>query len=588
VDRVRDAADIVGVVSDYVSLKSAGTRHKGLCPFHQEKTPSFSVDPDAKLFYCFGCQTGGDLFKFVQLYENVSFPEAVEILANRCGIRPPEDRPRTPEERARDRAFEVQELARAFFVHMLDQEAGAACRRYLDDRGLTRETLDLLGLGCAPEGWDRLLNHARPRGVPPADLAGAGLAVARKDGSGHYDRFRNRLIFPIRDVQGRTIAFGGRAIAPDDEPKYLNSPESPTYVKGEHLYGLDLAREAIRREGYAIVVEGYMDLAALVQAGFRQTVASLGTAFTPAQARLIARYTQRVVVSYDGDAAGTSAATKSLDLLLAHGLDVRVVDLPAGMDPDDVIRERGSDAYGKLVRTAPGYLDWVLEREGRTRDLNRPEDKVAVINAVLPHLARLGNPIERVAWAAKVADAVQLEDRLVQEELQRALRSAGTSIREPRTSHAPRVHQVEAYLVLLLLGEQADRDAIFDRLEEEDLEAGSPVRPIVDAIRAMHERDEQEARIEYSTVFQALEDDGHRDLLTKLAFRDESMEDTIAVDGCLEALRRRRLEREQREIQTALRSADDPVAIEDLLARKTELGRQIASLSQGMAENGAR
>lgn len=587
-DRVREAADIVGVVSDYVALKPAGTRYKGLCPFHQEKTPSFSVDPEAKLFYCFGCQTGGDLFKFVQLYENVPFPEAVEILANRCGIRPPEDRPRTPEERARDRAFEVQEVARAFFARMLGQEAGTACRRYLDGRGLSGETIDLLGMGCAPEGWDRLMHHAGAKGVRPAELASAGLAVPRKDGTGHYDRFRNRLIFPIRDVQGRTIAFGGRAIAPGDEPKYLNSPESPTYVKGEHLYGLDLARDAIRREGYAIVVEGYMDLAALVQAGFRQTVASLGTAFTPAQARLLARYTQRVVVSYDGDAAGTSAAIKSLDLLLAHGLDVRVVDLPEGQDPDDTVRERGSDAYGKLVRTAPGYLDWVLDREGRARDLDRPEEKVAVINAVLPHLARLGNPIERVAWAAKVADAVRLDDRLVQEELRRALRSAGTSIREPRTEGASRVNQVEAYLVLLLLRDQADRDAIFDRLEEEDLEPGSPVRPIVDTIRTMHEGDREEIRIEYSTVFQALTDDDHRGLLTKLAFRDESMDETLAVDGCLEALRRRRLERAQREIQTALKSADDPVAIEDLLARKTELGRQIASLSQGMIENGAR
>jgi len=585
VDRVRDAADIARVVSDYVALKPAGHRLKGLCPFHQEKTPSFSVDPEAKLFYCFGCQTGGDLFKFVQLYENVSFPEAVELLASRCGVPLPEDRPKTPEERARERALEIQTVADEFFRRMLREEAGAECRAYLARRGIAPETVERLGLGCAPDGWDRLTTHAAARRIRPDELAAAGLAVPRKDGSGYYDRFRNRLIFPIRDAHGRTVAFGGRALGPQDEPKYLNSPESPAYVKGEHLYGLDLAREAIRREGYAIVVEGYMDVAALAQAGFEQAVASLGTAFTPAQAKLVARATQRVVVSYDGDAAGTAAAAKSLGVLLEHGLDFRVVDLPAGLDPDDTIRERGADAYAKLVRTAPGYLDWVLDREVRARDVERPEEKVAVINAVLPHLSRLNSPIERVAWAGKVADAVRLEDRWVKEELGRTLREAGSAIRERRGGPGAKLTQAEAHLILLLLGSETDRDAILERLGPEDLEPGSPIDAIVRTVRRLNE---EEVPVDYAAVFQALNDDAHRTLLTQVAFRDESMDERVAVEGCLEVLTKRRLERERRDVLDALRRERDPAAVEDLLARKQELGRQIAFLSGGALENGAR
>ena len=555
------------MVSEYVALKPAGHRFRGLCPFHQEKTPSFSVDPEAKLFYCFGCQAGGDLFKFVQQYENVAFPEAVEILAERCGVALPQDRPKTPEERARERALEIHAVADAYYRKMLVDQAGKRCRDYLERRGLSSETIENLGLGYAPDGWEHLADHVRGTRIRPEELISSGLAVARKSGSGQYDRFRDRLIFPIRDIHGKTIAFGGRALGEDDEPKYLNSPESPAYVKGEHLYGLDQARDSIRREGYAIVVEGYMDLAALVQAGFHQTVASLGTAFTPAQAKLLARTTQRVVVSYDGDAAGPAASAKSLGLL-----------------PDDTIRERGSDAYAKLLRTAPGYLEWVLHREVRSRDVERPEDKVAVINAVLPHLSRLTNPIERVAWAARVADAVQLEDRLVLDELKKTLRTAGTSIRA-RREPGPHIAQSEAHLVLLLLGTEEERTAVLERLEPDDLESGSSVREIVRVIRTLQEEGDP---VEYATVFQALEDEAHRGLLASLAFRDESMDARLAVDGCLETFRRRRFEREQRTVVDALKRERDPAAIDDLLARRHELQRQIASLAEGMHEDGAR
>jgi DNA primase len=411
IDAVRDAADIVQVISDYVPLKRAGARLKGLCPFHQEKTPSFSVDPNAQLFYCFGCQTGGDAFKFIQLYEKAEFGEAVKILAQRFGVPIPAERERRrgPEERLLRMMKEADEFFRS---RLRDEKAGRRCRKYLEKRGITQETIDKLGLGYAPDSWEALRGHLLSKQFRPEEMQKGGLVLLRKSGQGHYDRFRDRLIFPIRNLSGRTVAFGGRSLG-DAEPKYINSPETPVYVKGNLLYGLDLSRKAIRREERAIVVEGYLDLAAVQQAGFENVVASLGTAFTQAQTRLLARYAGGVVVSYDGDSAGAAATVRSLDLLLEKGLDVRVVELPAGNDPDDFIKEHGAEAYGELLKDAPEYLRFLVRRELRTRNVDRIDEKIAAANAILPHVAKLGNAIERASWAGRLADALHIEDDVV-------------------------------------------------------------------------------------------------------------------------------------------------------------------------------
>jgi len=485
---VRDAADIVRVVSDYVPLRQAGSRLKGLCPFHQEKTPSFSVDPDRQLFYCFGCRTGGDVFKFLMLYDKVEFPEALETLANRFGVRLPQGK--APNRDPLDRLLEMNEVARAFFAaNLADGESGRRGRAYLERRGLTAETGARLRLGYAPDSWDALRSHLRAKGYRPDEMLKGGLVAERRGGSGEYDRFRDRLMFPIRDIAGRTLAFGGRTLGGDDprEAKYINSPETPAYTKGDHLYGLDLAKEAIRREGSATIVEGYLDLAAALQAGVDNVVASLGTAFTEAQARLLARYATRVVFSFDGDAAGASATARSVDLLLEKGFEVRVAELPADTDPDDFIRRNGAEAYGQLVRRAPEFVQFLIDREARGRDIDRADAKVAAVNAVLPHLARLSSAVERLTWVGRLADALRIDDDVIVGELRAALKARQTRIRQPVAAASGEIRLAESRLVTLLLRGADERRQCGDNLDWSDLE-GASVAPIVRAILGSRRR----------------------------------------------------------------------------------------------------
>ncbi len=578
VETVRSAADIVQLVSEYVPLRRSGRRYVGLCPFHEEKTPSFSVDPERQLFYCFGCQTGGDVFKFVQLYEKVDFREALEQLARKWRVPVPRGRER-PDPRAR--LLEVNQAAEAFFRRCLgDERLGRACREYLERRTVPGAVVAKLGLGYAPPGWEELRRYLLGRGFGAEELLRAGLTIRRREGSGEYDRFRHRLIFPIRDLGGRVVAFGGRALG-DEEPKYANSPETALYVKGDHLYGLDLARGAIRAAGFAIVVEGYLDLAALLGAGFDNAVASLGTALTPAQVQLLARFTQRVVVSYDGDAAGGAAAVRSLDLLLARGFEVRVVELPPGKDPDDLIREQGGAAYGRRVEAAPTYLEFLVRRQARMRDLSQPRERVAALNEVLPHVARLPSAVERAAMVGTLAETFRVDDEIVLQELRACLRAGRPALRHVVRPEPP-LRQVEARLVSLLLRFEGARQWAQEEMTPADLE-GTQVRGIVETLLRLQS---QGSPVDYPTLFGALQDEGDRALLTRIAFRDEPEGTSDEVGDCLRQLRRQRLLRERRRVQAEIEAAADPAAVDALLQHAQRLARQIDRLSQP-ADRGA-
>ncbi|HZI82327.1 MAG TPA: DNA primase, partial [Casimicrobiaceae bacterium] len=384
-DDIRAGVDIVDLIGRFVNLRKAGANWKGLCPFHGEKTPSFMVNPKKGIFHCFGCGVGGDVFGFVMRQDRLSFPEAVRALAKSAGVALPEDRGAQAGDSGREELFRVMELAARFYAETLWKPAGERARTYLSERGIDPDVAKRFGLGYAPEGWDRLLDFMKAEKIADDALVAAGLAVQREHREGCYDRFRNRLLFTIRDLQSRVVAFGGRAFG-DEQPKYLNSPETPLYSKGNLLYAADVARESMRANNRALIVEGYVDCLMAHQHGFTETVAALGTAFTSAQLALLRRYCDEVVTFFDADAAGQKAAARAEELLEptagglawavnrsggfdgAGTLRVKVALLPAGHDPDTFLRAEGATAFAERIAGARSLLSYALERTIRESD----------------------------------------------------------------------------------------------------------------------------------------------------------------------------------------------------------------------------
>src|ERR1017187_5593046 len=410
-DRVKQQADIVRVVGEYVRLKKSGQNFSGLCPFHSEKTPSFAVHPVKQIYHCFGCGVGGDVFKFVMEMEKISFPEAIRVVAEKCGNAVPHARERTPEERKenqqRTSLVEMHREAAAFFAQQLTgTPEGRAAKAYLLDRGLDSEAVARFGIGFAPSGGEALLRAMKQK-YPEKLLEASGLFS--RDQSGRlYDRFRRRIMFPIANEAGKVIAFGGRSMG-DDMPKYMNSPETPIYSKSNVLYHLDRAKEELRKSDFGVLVEGYMDAIAVARAGITNVVASCGTSLAEPQIKLLGRFTRRVVVNYDPDTAGQIATERSLTLLLEKEFDVRVLALPGGADPDKFLKEQGADAYRKLLAQAPPYLDYLIGR-ARQMDRSTATGKVAALNFLMPYVQRLPNRLLRSEWATRIASELRVDE----------------------------------------------------------------------------------------------------------------------------------------------------------------------------------
>ena len=416
VEEVRRAADVVRVISEHVALKRMGTSWKGLCPFHQEKTPSFNVRQEPPVFHCFGCGEGGDVFKFVMLRERVSFPEAVEMLARRFGVPVPEGRVEAgPDRKEREELFALMEAAAQHFTRNFWAAPGTKAREYLLGRGFKRETLERIRAGSARDSWDDLLGALRGRFSPPL-LAKAGLVLERQGKDGHYDRFRNRAVFPILNEGGKVVAFGARSLDGSD-PKYLNSPETPVYSKGRLLYGLSWAREAVARERQAVLMEGYLDVARAIEHGVGEVVATCGTALTPQHARLLHRFAETVVLNFDQDEAGQKAARKSLETCLDEDLKVRIVELPEGHDPDSYLGAEGGESYRRRLAEAPEAVEWLMRRAERAHDLGSPAGKAAFFSDVIPSLVRTRNAVEREAWLVRVAERGGLDPGAARKDL---------------------------------------------------------------------------------------------------------------------------------------------------------------------------
>lgn len=422
-DDILARLDPVAFISESVALKKAGKDFKGLCPFHAEKTPSFMVSPDKRIFYCFGCGEGGNLFKFLMKIENLSFPEAARKLARKAGVNiPAENSEEALQSDQKEIFYKINRYAAWFYEESLKGPAGAQARAYLDSRGIEPGIRDEFHLGLAPDGWEGLVTFLKEKKVPLELAEALGLIRKRKDGSSYYDFFRNRLMFPILDEEGRVIGFGGRRLndASKEEAKYINSPESPVYHKGEGVYGLAQTKKTIREKGELVLVEGYMDLIALHQAGIKNAVAPLGTALTPQQIRYLTRFAPQFVVMFDGDEAGKRAFFKSLNLFLNEKIHPKVVRLPENHDPDSYIREKGASEMEGLVREAKPAVEWILltalSQAGRT-----PSSRTDAVQRVLPYIRALPSMVEQKGYLAHLSRFLGLNESAFNELITRVV-----------------------------------------------------------------------------------------------------------------------------------------------------------------------
>lgn len=582
-ETVKLNADIVRIVSDYVKLKKSGANHKGLCPFHNEKTPSFQVHSTRQIFHCFGCGVGGDVFKFVMLVEKVTFPEAIKLVAEKAGIPIQEERLVSTEDdantRLRKELYRIQEFAMRFFCEQFKKTTeGSAAREYAAKRGLSSDAIEKFKMGYAPQGGDALYRRLQSEFSNGAAIEASGLVVKRDDGSGFFDRFRRRVMFPIFRENGSVIAFGGRVLG-DGQPKYLNSPESPVYSKSRTLYGINFSKDAIKKNGYSILVEGYLDAISLSQAGIENVIAPCGTSLTESQVRLLARYSQNIVVNFDPDSAGVAAAERSLNLLLEDGFQIRVLTLPRGNDPDLFVRNFGIDEYRRQLKQAPYYLDYLIEKAREKITPQSSRSKAEALNWLLPYLARVNNSIERSEMAHHVAERLGIDDPLVRNELQRAAGQRRSEIRKNVVAWEARLKPAEIQILQSVFGQENLAQELLYFCASASYYRGLASEPIFEAIL---ETLKQGEALNPEGVILRLPQEKDRELLMRVLYEEiEPLSPEQFASG-LEALKRSYLERQRVTLQNQIKDAEsrrDVAQLQELLRSHQEVVRQIAALS---------
>ena len=539
ISEIRNAADIVDIISETVLLKKTGKNFIGLCPFHTEKTPSFTVSPDKQIFHCFGCGAGGNVFSFLMRQEGLTFPEAARQLARRYSIDLPlkgdrkEDRRRASE---RERLYAVNKQALAYFQQvLLEHPAGKPARKYLTTRGIQRETAEAFQLGYVPDGWDHLIRYFRNNRRPLESLERSGLIVKSKRGKGFYDRFRNRLMFPIIDPQMRILGFGGRVLD-DSLPKYMNSPETPVYNKSRVLYGLHRTRDRCRSAGSVFIVEGYLDLIALYQNGVENTVATLGTALTSEHVRLLTRYAERMMLVYDSDEAGLRSAQRCIDIFWRDHVDfrrndvfseknadTRIMVLPRGHDPDSFMREFGPDEFMKAAHEAPGIITFLMERAIQAHGLS-VEGKIRIVSTMAPSIAAVNDRVAKALYVKQLSERIELDEGTIWAGLKEHGPSAGVSpgVRQwpnrtqirPSGAHQAEGSRFERQIVSMMLQfpdclEDIEAQKVLDYFDSERLkDIGGQVLKLRPA--------------NASELLSQIENPEDRDLLASLAMADES------------------------------------------------------------------
>ena len=567
IDDLKRQADIVRVVQDYVELKKKGQNWMACCPFHKEKTPSFSVSPHKEIFYCFGCHKGGNVFSFVMEIERVAFPEAIKIVADKVGMPLPqmiEDPRFAALRRESDDVIQLNSWALEWWQQQLTSSSeGRLARDYLSQREINDETRQTFQLGYAPDSWEALSSYLRAKGATQLQVDRSGLVV-KKDEGGSYDRFRGRLMFPVMDAQGKPIAFGGRTLKNEDA-KYINSPETAAYIKGRNLFGLNLTRDEIRRQGFAILVEGFLDLIVPYQFGVRNIAASLGTALTADQVKLLNRFARKVVVNYDGDRAGIQAAKKSIELLLAEDLEVKVLVLPDNADPDEYIRKFGVTEYQQQRVQAKPHIQFVIENALRDRSLNRPADKAEAVEEVLPYIRAVNSRLQKREYFDMAMNALQITDVSLRRELWQTMRSpvaaqAGEASKRVLRRSDVKPTVAERQLLELLLSDQQVRHEMLSRLEKPDYEflaTGIIFQAVVDL-------DAEGKEPDLDGLTEKLVDDVEaKELVPALLIGETQWEEgdnapsfKVLAERCLDALRLVNIDRRIRELNAEIASAE--------------------------------
>lgn len=556
-DDLKQQADIIRVIGDYVQLKKAGGQNfVGLCPFHKEKSPSFSVHAVRQFYHCFGCGESGDVFKFVEKIENITFPEAVRRVAEKMGVPVPRQNYSGPGEalESKQRAIlhDLHEKACAFFEEQLRRPEGARAREYLAGRGLSEETVREFRIGYAPDSG--FLLRDRLRGTPDDELLKLSglLRVPENDTradapnqSNLYSRFRNRVMFPICNEQGKVIAFTGRTLATDEKsgPKYLNSPETPIYFKGRVLFNLHKAKEAVRHLGYAILVEGNVDSITVYEAGFKNVIATSGTAFSEAQVRLLARFTKQVVVNFDPDTAGANATEKSITMLLEEGFNIKVLSLQSGFDPDLFIRRKGAAAYREALIEAPDYFPYLISRASSMFPVKTAEGKAKAVSYLLPYIKRVPQVIVRDELANNVAQRLGIDSAILRRDLRHAATNRAAEFKAPAE---PQVSEAEKILIRLLapgVGELDEvRAAAGDVLLGESLVEGLPTESLLASL--------------LSPMEGSVASESDQRLLASVLLQESGELTKCLVESAIEALRRGKMERRLREMNSSIAEAE--------------------------------
>lgn len=613
IDELRERADLVRIVGDHVKLKKKGRSWMACCPFHDEKTPSFSVNP-AGFYKCFGCDKGGNVFTFVMETEGLSFPEAVKEIAERSGVPLPEpiDQPnyekakkkREKKDLQKKKVIELNQIAMEHWEEQLqlDKPQSRAALEYLESRGIDKETIQNFRIGFSQDSWDTMLNLLKGKGYDEKLIRESGLVTYNEDKDSVYDRFRGRVMFPVLDINGDPIAFGARILG-KGEPKYLNSPETPAYTKGRHLYGLFQTKADIRRQKYSILVEGYLDLIALHQSGVKNCVASLGTALTDMQARVLGRFARKVAVNYDGDGAGIKAAKRAIETFLAQDFDIKVLVLPDGMDPDDYIRSEGFDAYKNQHRKhALSYIQFVLENTVREFDLSKPKEKAAAIEAILPVLKAVRNTVEKRETLKQALSYFQIDDRVLEDHVWKEVVNETNYEPDSFRFEEPPVEQLETVVVRratekitvaekrlleFLIHDAEIRETILPQLEETDWKMLATA-PIFEALYLLESQGVQKPG---KSLLEMTENDPTiHDLVPDLLMSDAHREPDEAVDEflfeaekCAARLRAMAVARQIRKLNKELIFAEQNDDLEKMLELSSQsvelarLEREIAS-----------